>query len=184
MNAPAISAPSQPPIAHRYTLTRGDLFRWQVAVVCRNRMLWGIGLFTCGLLLWDGFRDPKLADYSVAVKVVYAGFIFVVVFSVLAFVMLLTIGSSVRFKKYEGLLCEHELEIRPEGMLERTSWNESIHRWSRSQKLVTTARLLVIYVTDTNVHVVPRRSFGSPALEQSFCNELRQRMQSASAPAA
>jgi len=78
----------------------------------------------------------------------------------------------VMFKKYRGFLGDHELEIRDEGLVERTDVNESIHRWAGFHKLVTTGRYLYIYVTDHNVHIVPRRYFASEQDQRAFRDEI------------
>jgi len=92
--------------------------------------------------------------------------------------MLLTVCMTM-FRKYRGFLGEHELEVRDEGLVERTDVNESLHRWSGFHKIVKTTRYLYIYVTDNNVHIVPRRCFASEQEQRAFLDEIQRHISAA-----
>jgi hypothetical protein len=163
---PVIDGPKR--ISVRYSLTRGDIFRWQIHLAVRNRLLFAFGLPLLLLLVWSDFRNPELAGHPMGYKII-AGVLFIcLILGAFSLLMALMIGCLVLFKKYRGLLGEHELEVRDEGLIERTDVNESLHRWIGFQKIVSTGRYLYIYVTDNNVHIVPRRCFGSVQEERAF----------------
>ena len=65
------------------------------------------------------------------------------------------------------------MEIRDEGLLERTDVNESLNRWAGFHKIVTTSQYLYIYVTDNNVHIVPKRCFASERALKEFQGEMQ-----------
>jgi hypothetical protein len=157
----------------RYSLRRGDILRWQFRLLLRNRLLLGFGLGLSLLLVWNDLRSPAFAAYSVGFKVFYAVFFPLTMFALVGSVTMLLMVCMVMFKTYRGLLGEHELEIREQGLVERTEFNESLHRWSGFHKVVRTTRYLYIYVTDNQVHIVPRRCFVSEQEEQAFRDELQ-----------
>jgi hypothetical protein len=47
---------------------------------------------------------------------------------------MLMMACTVMLKKYRGLIGEHELEIRDEGLLERTDVNESLHQQEETER--------------------------------------------------
>ena len=117
----------------------------------------------------------------------YFYFSFFVLFFNLIFICIGSIGGLIPvvlmlfFRKYRGLLGQHELEIRDDGLVERTDVNESLHRWTGFHKVVTTRRFLYIYVTDSNFHIVPKKSFASKPDALLFQSEIEKRMKDAGA---
>jgi hypothetical protein len=156
----------------RYSLTRGDILRWQFYILIRNRVIMAFGLVVSLVTVWNDLRTPELAANSIGFKIFYAVFLTITMFCFVVLATMLMLVCMVMFKKYRGLLGDHELEIRDEGLIERTDVNESVHRWSGFHKIVRTGRYLYIYVTDNNVHIVPRCFFASEQEERAFCDEL------------
>ena len=174
---PIIDAPKR--VLLRYALTRGDIFRWQFYLLIRNRVLIIFGLIVSVFLIWSDLRTPELATSSTGFKIFYGVFFTGLMFCIVGLATMLMMGCMVMFKKYRGFLGEHELEIREEGLVERTDVNESLHRWAGFHKIVSTGRYLYIYVTDNNVHIVPRRYFGSEKEERVFRDELERHSKTA-----
>jgi len=173
---PIPSAYATPALRVKYSLTRGDILRWQFYLLCRHRVLILIVLALALFTAWNDVRQPDVAQFPIAVKICYALFIIVFMFGFASGLTMLSMWLTNRFKKYRGFLGEHELEIRPDGLAERTDINESVHRWAGFHKLITTGGYLYIYVTDNNVHIVPRHFFASPQAEKQFCDEIRKHM--------
>lgn len=163
----------------KYSLTRWDILRWQSYLMVRNRVLIGFGLVVSLALAWNDLRTPELAANSAGFKVFYAAFLTVGMFCVVGLMTMVLMSLMVVFKKYRGLLGEHELEIRDDGLVERTDVNESLHRWAGFHKIARSRRHLYVYVTDNNVHIVPRRGFGSEQEEEAFRSELERRVAAA-----
>jgi hypothetical protein len=167
---PVINAPHGRSI--KYSLARGDIFRWHFYLLRRNRVLTIFILIASLAMAWNDLRTPQFAAYSIAVKIVYTIFLIGFMFCFVGFSTMVVMSFTVMFKKFRGFLGEHELEIRDDGLVERTSFNESLHRWAGFQKIVRTRRYLYIYVTDNNVHMVPRHYFASKQEEQAFQDEI------------
>jgi hypothetical protein len=160
----------------KYSLNRGDILRWQLYALMRNRTLIFFGLFLSLFLAWNDLRAPDLASRLIGFKILFALFLTIMMFCAVGLGTMSLMACMITFRRYKGLLGHHELEIRDEGLVERTDVNESLHRWSGFHKIASTGRYLFIYVTDNNVHVVPRRYFASKGEQQAFRDELERRI--------
>lgn len=182
MSGESITPPPLPPVGYagqsktvKYSLTRADLLRWQLYLLCRNRVITILIVVLSLGLAWNDCRQPAFAAYSLGAKILYAIFLMGFMFCFVGGMTMLAMWITVMSKKYGGLLGEHELEIRDDGLVERTTINESVHRWAGFHKIVVRRRYLYIYVTDNNVHIVPRRFFASPQAEREFWAEIEKR---------
>ncbi len=155
-----------------YTISRNDLVVSFVTVFFRSRIvqvfLLAIGSFTAWTMLPDETKT----------KPIQAVFFFGV-FLVLNLVVILALQTIVAFVnayllQHRGLLGEHTLEITEKGLVERTAYNESLHKFLAVRRFVSTSRYLYVYVSDNNYHMIPRRCF-SPGVLERFETELRAR---------
>jgi len=163
----------------RYSLSRWDIIRFQMWAAAHNKVRVGCLLIFAAFLAWITFRTPEMAEHPLAVRIL-AGTVFVA--GLLCAMVLGQFGLValwVWFRKGRGMFGEHELIIREDGLVERTDVNESLARWSGFHKIVSSGRYLYVFVTDTNVHIVPKRCFPSEEERQSFEQEIEQRMKSA-----
>jgi len=167
-----------PRLSITYTVTRGDMLRWHFYVLCRNRVLIVIVTAASLFVAWRDLQLPEMAKFPLAPKILYALFITALMFCFVGTATMATMWLSTRFKKLKGVLGEHTLEIRDDGLAERTDVNEALIRWTGIHKLVQTGRHLIIYVTETNVYLVPRKYFASLAEEKQFRAEIEKRMKS------
>jgi hypothetical protein len=175
-----MTPPSVPPVIDtvrrttvRYSITRWDILRWQFYLLIRNRVLIVFLLIVSLGLVWNDLRTPEMSARPVGFKILYAVFFTAAMFCSVGFVTTALTACMVMFKKHRGFLGDHELEIRDDGLIERTDINESVHRWAGFHKIVTTGRYLYIYVTDNNVHIVPRRYFASEQEQRTFQDEIQ-----------
>jgi hypothetical protein len=164
----------------RYCITRWDILRWQFYLLIRNRVLIVFGLIFSLALAWNDLRAPEMSARPIGFKIFYAVFFTAAMFCVLGLVTTALTSCTVLFKKYRGFLGDHELEIRDDGLVERTDVNESVHRWAGFHKIATTSRYLYIYVTDHNVHIVPRRYFATEQEQRAFQDEIQRHINAAS----
>jgi hypothetical protein len=166
----------------KYSLTRGDILRWHLRILIRNRVLIALGLIVSLFIVWKDLHDPALASQSTGFKILYAVFYTVAIFGFVGGATMLMMLLMVMGKKYRGLIGSHELQIHDDGLVERSDFNESLHRWTGFHKVISTKRYLYIYVTDNIVHIVPRRFFSSEQEERTFRDELERRMKSGQMP--
>lgn len=181
MNPPAI-----PPIpSHverpsvRFSLNRWDLIQCRLWVVAHNRFLLGLTLvFSLGIPLLH-LRDPGISSRSAGFKLFYVIFFCGLLLAFMAVLQVLIQVLWMFLNKNRGVLGVHELEIRNEGLAERTDVNESMHRWSGFHKISRSRRFLFIFVTDSIVHYVPVRCFPSNEDAKRFQDEIQRRWRAA-----
>ncbi len=171
---PGIATP--PHLAVKYSLTRPDILRWHFYVLTHNRVLIAFGLILSLGFVWHDLSTPDLAASSIVFKVFYAVVFTAIMLSIMASLTMLMMACMVMFKKYRGFLGDQELEIREDGLVERTDVNESVHRWAGFHKFVSTRRYFYVYVTDNSAHVVPRRCFASEQEQNAFRDEIKKRI--------
>jgi len=175
---PIIDAPRRTTI--KYSLTRWDILRWQFYLLIRNRIVIAFVLIASLALVWTDLCTSEMSARPIGFKIFYSMFFIAVMFCVVGLVTTVLTSCMVMFKKYRGFLGDHELEIRDDGLVERTDVNESLHRWAGFHKIVMTGRCLYIFVTDNNVHIVPRRYFNSEDMLKAFRDELEGHINAAS----
>jgi len=156
----------------KYSVNRWDILRWHFYLLVRNRVLAVFMLIATGFFVWNDLKRPELAEHGVGFRIFYGVFFAIIMLSIVGAVTMLLTALTIVFKKFRGFLGEHELEFREDGLIERTDVNESIHRWTGFHKFVVTRKYFYLYVTDNNVHVVPRRCFASQADERAFQEEI------------
>lgn len=174
---PKIEAAEQ--VTVRYSLGRGDIFRAHLHQLMRNRVLVTIFVLLAVGMACLQLKEPHISGHSAAFKVFFVTLFSFVVFTIVTCVQIVLLFCLVLFRKQRGLLGEHELQIREEGLWERTDVNETLNRWVGFHKVYRMGGLLFVYVTDTQLHIVPRRSFSSEELCRSFQMELERRVANA-----
>ncbi|HSH93984.1 MAG TPA: hypothetical protein VK968_07550, partial [Roseimicrobium sp.] len=105
-------------------------------------MLIVFGLIVSLGLVWQTLGTPEMAARSTGFKIFFAMFFTGMMFCFVGVATTLLMFCTVMFKKFRGFLGDHELEIREDGLAERTDVNESLHRWAGFHKIVTTGRYL------------------------------------------
>lgn len=161
-----------------YELTRWDLLVNWMTVLFRNRILQVFVLL--GLLFNIGLAlVPKLGTYSIVSLIFLIVVYFVGFFGFLIFFLTILGLANAFLPKHRGVLGRHVLESKEEGLVERTDYNETLHRWPSIVRVLSLWGYVYIYVTDSNAHVVPRRCF-PPAEIDSFVADVRRRAKQAS----
>jgi len=164
------------PRAVQFSLSRWDIVVCRLWVMAHNGKLMAILLLMCAGVPILNYQRPD----NVPHPLLYGVFYFVITFTVM--VCLMAIGQVlfhtfwVFVNQNRGVIGEHTIEIREEGLLERTAINESLHRWAGFHKVQESRRYLFIYATDNLVHFVPLRFFGTSEAAREFRDELRRKM--------
>lgn len=171
---PILKTPN--PLTVKFTLNRWDLFRLNLRVSLRNRIVILFGLVIALGMSWLIMSAPELAAYPLGLRIVTLLALTALQLLGMMLIQLTFLALYIGLKKYPGILCEHELEIRDDGLVERTSVNESLHRWAGFQKVVSNNSYLYIYVTNVMIHLVPKRYFTSEHEAQSFQHEIEKRI--------
>jgi len=172
------TSPPLPPVINprltiSYEVTRWDMFVNSMTIFLRNRILQVsvlLGLILNGCV-WLG---PRLLTGSY-LQLVSAGLIFLIGYFGFLAVCMSAFGLATAFLlKQRGVVGKHSLEITDQGLVERTDYNETMHKWPSVCRIMSICGYLFIYVGDMNSHQVPKRCF-SPEEIANFEAELRAR---------
>jgi hypothetical protein len=76
-----------------------------------------------------------------------------------------------KYKNNDGTLGHHLIELRENHLLEATDVNETLHSWKSIQKVIEWRNYILIFVSPTNAHIIPKRYFDSADEMKSFIDE-------------
>jgi YcxB-like protein len=93
---------------------------------------------------------------------------------IISMVLILTTSS-----KANGILGEHEYEITPEGLLEKTNANEGLSRWSGIQEVRKAGSFILFRISGYLFHIIPRRSFETDEDFHEFLGMAKDKWRSA-----
>jgi hypothetical protein len=166
-----------PTIVHsiRFSLSRWDVLRCRLWVVAHNWKLVTILLLMCMAVPVLTCHTPEGMRFPLA----YCAFYFVIMFTLMfVFNVALQIVFQVFWlfaNKNRGVVGEHEFEIRDDGLVEKSPFNESLHRWAGFRKIGASRNYLYVFVTDNIVHYIPHAAFASKEEADNFRAELQRR---------
>ena len=175
MNVPPILSTTPPILGSEvrivYELTRWDLFLNSMTVVLRNRLLQIIILVA---LILNGalILVPQIGK-ATPIELLFSVVFLVITFAfmILLFQGIMGIATAYALKQ-NGVVGEHTLIVTDAGMIERTAFNETLHKWPSILRITPLLGYIYIYVGDHNSHQIPRRCLDPLALE-SFLSTLR-----------
>jgi hypothetical protein len=78
--------------------------------------------------------------------------------------------------KNRGLVGAMELELRDDGLLEKTEVSESLHRWTGFHKIRSSKNYYFVYVTESNALYVPKKCFPSDQAAEEFEDQILKRI--------
>jgi len=159
----------------RFSLDRWDVLRCRLWVVAHNRKLVTILLLVCIAVPALTYHTPEGVRFPLA----YCVFYFVITAAVM---LALNAVFQVAFhtvwlflNKNPGVVGEHEFIIQDDGLVEKTPFNESLHRWAGFQRIASSPNYLFLFVAGNIVHYIPLRIFASKEEAGSFRAELQRR---------
>lgn len=85
-------------------------------------------------------------------------------------VLLSSLGSR------PGVLCEHVIEIRPDGLRERTHVNDTLWKWEDVREVAESPEYVYLRVRAIGMFAVPKSAFGSEDRVRGFVNAVRGRL--------
>jgi len=163
----------------RYFLTHLDVIRASIRATTFNRAL--IAYFAILLLIVSVMTLRGVLQEGGNLLLALITLLFQV-----AIIALLTIAgqavfitiSLFFFSKGKGILGEHELEITESGLIERTKFNESLHKWLGVTALRESSQFYFIRVNEAGgaAHVVPKKNRMIEGDLKTFVEELRRKI--------
>lgn len=169
-------AETEPLQSITYHLTRGDLCVGYLTIIFRNRLIrvfiLALIVISIGVLI---ALDPE--RLSLSGKAILAAEYIILYLLVLTVFHLIFSFLMAFVPKQLGLVGRHSLEITQAGLVERTEFNETRHKWLAICRVVSIGGQLFIYVSDSVYHQVPKREFSPEELE-AFLTGIRARISS------
>ncbi|MCX5658394.1 MAG: YcxB family protein [Planctomycetota bacterium] len=164
------------PLSHTYQLTRLDLAEMSVSQMFRSRynfyFLLGMTVTvatTCTTIF--GFSDEwSMLALLVEWLRVAAQFLLTVI---PVLILIRVLRAFVLRQK--GVVGTHTLTITELGLVEKTAYNETLHRWMTLLQVRMSRRCVLIFVKPGLVHAVPIRSFASAEEMKKFVDEIKYR---------
>ena len=161
----------------RYVLTRTDYIRGTLrAAVFNKPVMIYLGVFSTvmvGLSLRTEYHRGASVSY-----LVFAGLFQMDAIALLMAFGMVVIGClTLCLGKGTGVVCEHEMEAVDAGLVERTEFNETCHRWKGVTRVRTTPGYYFVRVNETggSYHVIPRLRRPLEGDVEAFVAEIRVR---------
>lgn len=146
-----------------YDLTRRNLFMGFMTVILRSRILqvFILAVVVCCeiLLIVSGLGSRSLSN-----TIILATLYFVVACVAILLSQAAMSAALAFLPKERGVLGRHTLEITEQGLLERSEFNESLHKWPAICRILSLCGYLYIYVSYGVYYQVPKRSLSSQEL--------------------
>lgn len=129
MNTPPELPPViSPGLTITYEVTRWDLFANWMTILLRNRLL---QVFVLVALIFNGWLTlaPGLLTRPLS-HTMFGGVFFLIEFFGILAVCQCALGLAASFLlKQRGVVGRHVLQITERGLVERTDFNETLHKW-------------------------------------------------------
>jgi hypothetical protein len=162
----------------RYTITRNDLFAFQVRGLMQHKLIRIVFILMVAYLAYMGFSTPPPPGHpeaSLTTKIVAAVILFAIASTAMFLVFFLFLILIIWTQKFKNVLGEHELRLTDAGMLSRSANSETMRKWTGLFKVKSVKNHLFLYVNETAAVIVPKRCFMSAAEAQSFEQMIRDR---------
>lgn len=154
------------------TIDRWDLLRLNLYLLPRAK---ANRIFVCVVALavfvshWTSHEGP-ISAREVAVFLasgIAGGLVGLLAGTVICMIMMM-LPSEQR----EGVLGEHEFEIRQDGFFERTKANEAINRWGGIRSINKTGSAIYVGLGGYLFHIIPKRAFSDLAAFDEYFESL------------
>jgi hypothetical protein len=160
-----------------YTLNRRDLFCAGSRALFHQRGTLIIAVPLTAYVWWSTFTYEQNRDLSIIARFVTATVTAIICngFGIAAGVACVATTSFLR--KDRGVLGEHTLEITDDGLVESTEVNRALHNWRTVFRIIETQHYVYVYVTATNVHIIPKNRLPIEGSVNDFLAALRARIE-------
>jgi len=156
------------------------LFIGHLIAIRHSRLIMGMLLILLVFAGVQGFvATPEATEYPLVVRSIAAIIWIILALVFFGIIQLITVAIIAYGREHKGLLGVHTLVLTQEGLIERTDYNETLHRWKGFHRIRETSRYLYLYVSEVLYHQIPKRSFTSGEEMRSFLDEIKSRTNAA-----
>ena len=159
-----------------YTLNRGDLVWAGSRALFHQRGMLLIAIALTAFVWWSTFTYDQNRDLPIIARVITATVTAIICngFGIAAGVA--CVATNYFLRKDRGVLGEHTLEITDDGLVESTEVNRALHNWRTAFRILETQHYIYVYVTATNVHIIPKNRLPIEGSINDFLAALRARI--------
>jgi len=157
-------------------VTRRDIFTVTFRLIMRARWIWALFTIPFAAGIWrisTSESGPKDWPNIVLLLVVLATFCWVLL---LVAALVFAAASVLQAGSMQGVLGSHTFEIRPDGLFESTTANQTPTSWSAIRSAKRTDRYILVSVAWWMFHFIPRRAFGDDAAFDDFFAAIQERI--------
>ncbi|MCP3929797.1 MAG: YcxB family protein [Bacteroidetes bacterium] len=149
-------------------INRLDLIKFNMAVLPRMKSTYitilSIAVLIFAFILWKhGMPNSANKWFALMLACVGGGVIGMLAGVIISFIFILTTSNE-----NNGILGEHNYKVTTEGLHERTKANEGLSKWEGIQEVKIIGSYLLLRISGYLFHVIPKRSFSSDELFNSF----------------
>ena len=152
----------------KFSISLFDLIKCRLWVIHHNAFLVGLNIFFSLLIPFENLGRLRMdLDSAGAVMIAF------IVMAVFTFCVLIILNVVVQILftlvgKNQGVLGDHEIQVREDGIIEKTPTSASSYNWAGFQKFRASPNFFFLYVSGNVVHYVPKRCFASVAEAAQF----------------
>lgn len=149
----------------RYENTMEDLFALQEHFIARspvtkrsmvNLQLVGSGaMFLLLFLVLTVLKGKRTVEVNLVISLLAGVLYFFIIPQITRRHMKKQVVNFYSDGKDKGFLCEHELEIVEDGIIERTQFNETKTAWGAVANILSTPEHTFLFIGTTMAHVIP-----------------------------
>jgi hypothetical protein len=152
----------------RYRNSPADLISFQIHCLPRLREIQILAVACVLLFSYITYAALRQTPASLFLKIVtFVTMLIILLTVVFAGTVLLSLIAWVpRFRR--EVATDYQLEVSPEGVIEQTAHGRREMLWAGVKRVQETRRSILIYVSEREAHVVPKRCFGSREEERAF----------------
>jgi hypothetical protein len=159
----------------KYKLNRWDVFCCRMWVIFQNRIFLAVPLVMSSFQVLIVASEPEIKGLPPAARIFGLTFLwFLVLFAYLTLQTGVIVLLILFRRNYAGVIGEHEVEIRDNGLFARSAINETLYNWSGVRKISCLPGVLFVYVGEL-VYYIRRRDFSSGEQFQNFKAEIERR---------
>lgn len=152
----------------RHHYARSPAVKWSII---RSLVLWSL------VFIFISLKFPTTDDLSISTRVAF-GILYAALFCLIVSLLRRPITDRLVRRMFregdnKGIICQHELEIDDQGIVERTEVGEARQSWRAVERIEESDDHAFIYVSSMMAHVIPKRAVETGDV-QAFLSQAKE----------
>jgi len=149
-----------------FKLTEKDYINFNKFVFLQKKKIIWILIFGSFFALFDIVRHPSEIFMVNLIMFFYVEVIFFISYYAMSYVIAKLYAKKKDIKK--SLLCETDVILNEEGLIENTALNRSFFRWNGIKSVETNKNYIFIFINSLSAIIIPKRFFCSDSQFNTF----------------